>query len=159
MPRSGPDIKTLCSAPGLGSWSANYNMGPKNQIKYTACYIQVEKETPQTTSPAARMPNRTGALPSLHEKSFTGMPETMCICSYTVILYPFQNPRLFKSYPCSQDAQYFTISLQFHLHLNGMTNADRALLSPHATCRQIETLSREQRIHYIRALCSFVVSI
>lgn len=106
-----------------------------NQIKYTACYIQVEKETPQTTSPAARMPNRTGALPSLHEKSFTGMPETMCICSYTVILYPFQNPRLFKSYPCPQDARYFTISLKFHLHLNGMTNADRALLSPHTTCK------------------------
>lgn len=29
MPRSGPDIKTLCSVPGLWSWSANYNMGQR----------------------------------------------------------------------------------------------------------------------------------
>lgn len=29
MPRSGPDIKTLCSVPGLRSWSANYNKGQR----------------------------------------------------------------------------------------------------------------------------------
>ena len=42
-----------------------------------------------TFHPTARMPNHTTTFASLHNKDFTRMHETMCICSDVVTLYPF----------------------------------------------------------------------